>query len=50
MPTAGVLAATGDVIAGIALITGVIAVIALVVLILSKKLKKRKQPEWRYPF
>ena len=50
MPTAGVLAATGDVIAGIALVTGVIAVVALITLVVSRKLKKRKQPEWRYPF
>ena len=50
LPTAGTLAATGDVIAGIALIVAVIALVALVALILCKKTRRRKEPEWKYPF
>ena len=50
LPTAGTLAATGDVIAGIALVVAVIALVALVALIVAKKARRRKEPEWRYPF
>ena len=48
--SAGKLAETGDIVSAIVFVTGALAVLALVILIISKKSRSRKKQEWKYPF
>lgn len=48
--SAGKLAETGDIFSAIVFVTGALAVLALVILIISKKSRSRKKQEWKYPF
>ena len=48
--TAGKLAETGDMMAMLAIVTGAIAAIALIVSIISKRLKSKSKSTWKYPF
>ena len=47
---AGKLAETGDLIAMLAMGVGLIAVVALIVSIISKKSKAKNRSTWKYPF
>lgn len=47
---AGRLAETGDLIAMLAMGVGLIAVVALIVSIISKKSKAKNRSTWKYPF
>ncbi len=47
---AGSLAETGDMIAILAIAVGLIAVVALIVSIMSKKAKAKNKSTWKYPF
>ena len=48
--SAGKLAETGDIVSAIVFVTGALAVLALVILFVSKKSRSRKKQEWKYPF
>ena len=48
--SSGKLAETGDIVSAIVFVTGALAVLALVILIISKKSRSRKKQEWKYPF
>ena len=50
MITAGTLAATGDCLAAAALVIGAIALFALFVCLITKKAKRNKKTDWKYPF
>ena len=48
--SAGKLAETGDIFSAIVFVTGALAVLALIILIITKKSRSRKKQEWKYPF